>query len=80
VSPFFQRGKVTKMGSREKKSRVRHSRKIRFPVPLFGKACPERSRREGPGEICELFEGLMNFFTASLFQRGIVHDEFISPL
>src|SRR5262245_19063757 len=39
------------MGSREKKSQIRHEKKLRFSVPLFEKACPEPSRREGPGKI-----------------------------
>jgi hypothetical protein len=41
--PLFQRGKGTKMGTREKKSLVRNSKKSAFSVPLFEK--------KGLGEI-----------------------------
>src|SRR4029077_2251515 len=47
-SPFFK-GEVTKIGKRN--FHKRHSKGLRFCVPLFKKACPEPDRREGPGKI-----------------------------
>src|SRR4029077_17424149 len=40
------------MGSREKKSQVCHSKRLRFSVPLFEK--------EGPGEICSKSNQMSN--------------------
>jgi hypothetical protein len=47
IARFWQGAK----GNRKKKSQGRHLTKLRYLVPLFEKACPELSRREGPGEI-----------------------------
>jgi hypothetical protein len=41
--PLFQTGKFNGASV--------HSLNFAEPVPLFEKACPERGRREGPGEI-----------------------------
>jgi hypothetical protein len=52
-----------KIGSREKKSQVRHSKKLRFSVPLFGKEGKGDFfggvRRELFGEL--LFQGTSQF-------------------
>jgi hypothetical protein len=42
--PLFQRGKLGRWECKDKKSQVRHLKKLRYSVPLFEK--------EGPGEIC----------------------------
>jgi hypothetical protein len=46
VSPFFKGGRLQRWEA-EKKNLKSAFEKIRFSVPLFGKACPEQSRREG---------------------------------
>jgi hypothetical protein len=50
-SPFAGKSPLIPLFQREKLTHDNY-------FPLFEKACPERSRREGPGEIldkCELF-------------------------
>src|SRR5262245_26571239 len=49
LNPLFQKGEVMKIRTRGKNSQVRQ---LRLSIPLFEKACPERSRREGLGETC----------------------------
>jgi hypothetical protein len=55
--PLFQRRNVTKMGSRKKKSQVRHSKKLRFSVPLFEKEGKGRFSDGMMRELCSELQG-----------------------
>ena len=73
LCPFFPKGGRLQRWEIERKNLEAAIRKN----PLFGSTLWKRGAR---GDFARLFEGLMIFFTSSLFQKGMVYDEFISPL